>query len=261
MTTSLSTTLNHVVLFADHGIADTEFSKKHKAYTAAMAVDGSEGLLPFQEPSDVLQQVLIDIGVDRYWAELRLVEDRKISRGTHNFLLRPSLEPQRLEKAVRLGHHLMIQSPESPMYISAISAGNDLSAECLIKSLYDLSGLVTSANQPIEFAASLSKLNFEGTHPFDFLERFGGYEIAAIVGVILTAQQKGTKVFLDGWSAIGALAIAYKLNEGVLSNCVVVYSPNNEICAQFLSKLEIAPLFTEEPPYEGGFFVERVLAT
>lgn len=226
-----------------------------------MAVDGSEGLLPFQGPSDFLHQVLIDIGVDRYWAELRLVEDRKISRGTHNFLLRPSLEPQRLEKAVGLGHKLVMQSPESPMYISAISAGNDLSAECLIKSLYDLLGLVTSANHPIEFAASLSKLSFEGTHPFDYLERFGGYEMAAIVGIILTAQQKGAQVFLDGWSALGALAIAYKLNKGVLSNCAVVHSPNNEICTQLLSKLEIAPLFTEESTYEGGFFVERVLAT
>ena len=224
-----------------------------------MAVDGSGGLLPFQNMGDKVIQKLIDIGVDRYWAELPNIEDRKIARGSHNFLLGAALEPQRLEKAIHVGYEIFDQSGKNPLYVSAMSAGNDLSTETLIKNLYEIPGIVSSANSPIEFMGSLSKLDFSGDHPFDYLEQFGGYEMATIVGMILAAHKKSGILFLEGWSALAALAVAYKLNNKVVDNCRLVHCPESEICRSYVQANGPNPIFENIPEYEGGFFIERVV--
>lgn len=248
-----------MVLFADHGVAETIYSQKHKSYTAAMAVEASEGLLPFQTSQQHVDRTMIDIGVDRYWASLSGIEDRKVGRGCHNFLTRNALEPQRLEKAIGIGYGLFEQNKDQLVYVSAIAAGSDLSAEALLKSIYSLKGGFSTALDNDGFSKAFERLSIEATHPFDYLERFGGYEMAAMVGMVLAAQRMEGSIILEGWSAIGALAVAFQLNPQVLRHCQITHQPKSSFVHQFFEKAQVQPLFRQEPTFDDGYFLGDVV--
>mgnify|MGYP000040925669 FL=1 len=72
-----------ILLLADHGIADTEYSLKHKTYTFSQTITASEGQL---HDLASFKARCIDVAVDRYWPALDNVENQKIARGSKNFL-------------------------------------------------------------------------------------------------------------------------------------------------------------------------------
>ena len=55
--------------------------------------------------------------------------------------------------------------------------------------------------------------------PLEILRRVGGRETAALCGAILSARSQHVPVLLDGWDALAAASILFKLNPGAVDHC------------------------------------------
>jgi len=247
--------LNLAVLgfFGDHGISNTQFSKKSPQYTASMAILASERRLVAQ----TLKPLFFDISIERYFASIENVENNKIGK-PKNFLLENALEPQRLINAIETGKSIVRKNPAQFFYLFDLGAGNDLAGESLLRKLYQLKSNSFHATQSEIFSHKTAAINIENEHPFSFLERFGGYETAAILGAIFQLVEDGKYIFIEGWSAISAYAIALKMFPKIRDFVQIACIPNSILYQEFVEQENLPILFKHAAPNEKAFYAEAI---
>lgn len=259
--------LKAYVLLADHGIADSLYSRKAKTYTFAKTIEASEGILDvFSKASH--KPLYYDVAVDRYWPALEGVENEKIARGSKNFLTTNALEPQRLMQAVSLGAGIAdAAATNSVLYLCDMGAGNDISSEALVQSTWENAGTFQSvqAAELLDFKLKVNALDaVDPSHPFNYLERFGGYDTAVYFGLLHQARQRGLLAIVDGWSAMAAFALSLKFQADSKEHVLVGSHFNSSIIGNFLEQQKIAPLSTQVNDLEGGkqfAEIEELLST
>lgn len=60
----------------------------------------------------------------------------------------------------------------------------------------------------------------ESRHPLELLARLGGREIAAMLGAIIATRHRNIPVFIDGFVATSAAAVAHLINPAALDHCI-----------------------------------------
>lgn len=82
-------------------------------------------------------------------------------------------------------------------------------------------------------------------HPGDALEAarcLGGRELAAILGAVFAARQRGVPVLLDGFVCTAAAAPLARLAPNGLANCIAAHVSAEHAHRKLLTGLELAPL-------------------
>jgi nicotinate-nucleotide--dimethylbenzimidazole phosphoribosyltransferase len=94
--------------------------------------------------------------------------------------------------------------------------------------------------EAVETAAALHKdyLN----EPLEVLRRFGGRDLAGMVGAILAARHQKIPVLLDGFVSCAAAAVLHKLNENSLDHCLAAHITTEPAHGALLDRLEKKPL-------------------
>lgn len=247
--------LQALVVLADHGIADTLYSRKSKTYTFAQTIASSEGAIEWLEHAKV-PPIYYDISVDRYWPMLEGVVNQKIARGTTNFLKKNALEPQRLMQALSFGAGLVEDlAPESVLYLCDLGAGNDIACEALLQSVWNTKGSFASVNasELLDFTLKYSALEtVDPSHPLNYLERFGGYDTAVYFGVLHRARERGLLVVVDGWAALAAFALSLRFQPDTGQHALMGSSFSGSIAANFFAAEGIEPLSSEVNDIDGG---------
>ncbi|MFY0675219.1 MAG: nicotinate-nucleotide--dimethylbenzimidazole phosphoribosyltransferase [Bacteroidia bacterium] len=241
-----------IVFFADNGISNSHFSLNGGNYTSSFAILASDGQLHAHA-----NLVACDIAIARYFPELARVLDLKVASGSKNFLESEALEPARLKKALNCGQELLNNIKSQVVYLKAIGAGNELAAECLIKSLWNINGQVELINSgQLEFNSKFVKLETHFNHPFSYLEKFGGYETAAMVGLILKSIEAGKLILLEGASALAAMSIVIRMFPEAIDFFQVVSIENSTILRAFCELHGIKPLFNLPPVNPKLFYLD-----
>ncbi|MBI1183609.1 hypothetical protein GC194_05030 [bacterium] len=251
--TAESLVFQSFMLFGDQGIANSEYSLKPKNYTLDLVLKADSGQL-FTTNQEVY---CFDISVDRYFESLDLVETIKIGRA-QNFLLGNALEPHRLLAAIDKGKELVSPLHNSPIYLTDAGAGNDLCCEALIKSLYSCTASlahVVAANKAT-LNKNYDRIAIDDPHPFSHLERFGGYETATLVGMLVAGIEQGNLMFVEGWSAIAAAAVVLKMFPQAAPHIVFVAIEQHGVLAEFVNQLAINSIFSHMAPTENAFYLQ-----
>lgn len=226
----------HNVLFAaDHGIIDEGVSVSPKEVTWQQLghfARGGAGI-NFLCNQHGFELVLVDAGVDYDIPSGTKIIDKKVRRGTRNFLNGPAMTKQELEQCVESGAEIATQVHDKGSNI--VSFGEMGSGNTSASSMW----MSLLANIPLEQCIGAGAgLDSEGVkHKYKILKQaldnysgdgsmedvlawFGGYEMAMAVGGMLQAAELGMIVLVDGFIMTNCMLAASRLNPGVLDYAI-----------------------------------------
>jgi nicotinate-nucleotide--dimethylbenzimidazole phosphoribosyltransferase len=233
-----------IVCCGDHGIvsgkdpATQSVSAYPQQVTAAifntLAVGKAAGTV--LAAANGIEKVLVaDVGIDCPEEALVLSDGlfvetivHKIDRGTRDYTQTAAMTTEQCAKAVEFGKKLVRDHCEGKFQViclGEVGIGNTTSAAALICAILgedpsnvcgrgtgvDDQGLARKV-RAVETAIQLHSDDVKTGDPLKILASMGGFEIAALVGVVLESYEKKIAVIVDGFITSAAALIAFKVN-------------------------------------------------
>ena len=248
-----------VLVFAgDHGIVEDGVSPYPQAVTAQMVMNflsGGAAINVFAKQHKVLLRV-IDSGVNFDFKKSSKLVNAKIAYGTQSFLHRPAMTEIQCEHALTLGEAFVTKEVDAGTNIFAfgeMGIGNTSSASCLMSVLckqpiskcvgrgtgLNDAGLIKKTKV---LRKALTKHAVDSENPLQVLATFGGYEIAMMVGGMLTAARSQSVILIDGFIATAALLVAAKFQPNVVQYCIFSHCSDEAGHQLMLKHLAVKPL-------------------
>lgn len=222
-----------IVFFAsDHGLAVEGVGGHGRPSTVAL----TRRLLTAQLPVSVfaaiqgLELSVVDCGIaDAVPPHARLLS-RKIAHGTRNARIGPSMTLEQAHAAIRAGMEIADAMPGNVVCCAGVGVGADESAALLLSRLsgtpvrelvlagtYGSQEALSRALGAMQAALARHR---EASDPVEALAALGGFEMAAMVGVMLVAGSKRHLIVVDGMAACAALIVAARIAPAVTDYCV-----------------------------------------
>ena len=218
----------HLLLGGDHGIEREGVSVSPREVTWQQMINfthGGGGVNMFCRQHGFKLRI-VDVGVDYDLSGIDGIIDRKIARGTRNFLHKPAMTEQEFDRAIEIGCDLVDD---------CISEG------CRVLSIGEMGIANTSPSSiwmhlftgiPLQDCIGAGAgLNTDGIrHKFEILSKavnnyqlstvnyqlsplayFGGFEMIAAIGAMLKAAEKHLVILVDGFIMTACALAAVKL--------------------------------------------------
>lgn len=235
-----------VLCAGDHGVVAEGVSAYRPEVTARMVlqfVAGAAAVNAFARQNGIALTIA-DLGVDHDFAGATGVLDRKIRRGTRNLAVEPAMTEAERDAAIAAGRGLL---PECDLVaVGEMGIGNSTSAAALVCALLgeEPEGIVgrgtgvgdATWSRKVE---AVRRGLARGGEP---LASLGGYEIAALVGVIEEAADRGVPVVLDGFITGAAALCAVARRPSVRAVLLAGHRSAEAGHARVLDALGLAPL-------------------
>ena len=219
----------HLLLGGDHGIEREGVSVSPREVTWQQMINfthGGGGVNMFCRQHGFKLRI-VDVGVDYDLSDIPGIIDRKIARGTKNFLYEPAMTEEEFDKAIQVGAELVDDCVKEGCRILSIGEmgiantspssiwmhlfGNIPLNECIgagagldtpgIRHKYEvLSKAVANYN------ASPKQGSLEGS-----LSYFGGFEMIAAIGAMLHAAEQHLIILVDGFIMTACAIAAIRL--------------------------------------------------
>jgi nicotinate-nucleotide--dimethylbenzimidazole phosphoribosyltransferase len=220
----------HLLLGGDHGIEREGVSVSPREVTWQQMINftrGGGGVNMFCRQHGFHLRI-VDVGVDYDFSAVSGIIDRKIARGTKNFLYEPAMSVEEFDKAIEVGAGLVDDCVEEGcrvLCIGEMGIGNT-SPSSIWMSLFgdipleDCIGAGAGLDAPgirhkyevLSQAVSrftASSFSEEGT--VGILRYFGGFEMIATIGAMLRGAEQRLVVLVDGFimtaCALGAIRL------------------------------------------------------
>ena len=228
---TLSPSLNHpchLLLGGDHGIEREGVSVSPREVTWQQMINfthGGGGVNMFcrQHGFDLS---IVDVGVDYDLSDVEGVINRKIARGTCNFLHEPAMSEEQFNCTIEVGCNLVDDCAEKGCQILSVGEMGiaNTSPSSIWMSLFgniplnECIGAGAGLGNPgIEHKrqvlnAALKHYN-ETMAPSDVnaIRYFGGFEMVAAIGAMLRAAEQGMIVLVDGFIMTACAIAAIRL--------------------------------------------------
>lgn len=221
---------HHFLLAADHGIADSGVSPSPKSITWQQAinfVEGGGGVNIFVRQHHFTMSV-IDAGVDYEFAKHSGVIDKKIRRGTHNFLEQSAMSEQEMLQSIDIGAQLVTDCHRNGCNIISIGElgiANTSASSIWMSYLTNIplkecvgagSGWASEGTKRKYKILQQAVDNYHGnSSPQSIMSYFGGFEMVMAVGAMLKAAELKMIILIDGFIMTNCLLMASQFNENV----------------------------------------------
>jgi nicotinate-nucleotide--dimethylbenzimidazole phosphoribosyltransferase len=182
----------------------------------------------------------------------------KIAQGTQNITKAPAMNREMCLRALLIGADLANKAlaegcpaiGTGEMGVSNTTPSTALYCAYLNLHPQEITGAgggldpdgITRKTRVIERALSLHSATIESGDPVDILATLGGYEIAALAGLILGGAANNQLVLLDGFIATAAYTAAWKLCPTIKDYTFFSHASAEAGHKQILAKLDIDPL-------------------
>ena len=220
----------HLLLGGDHGIEREGVSVSPREVTWQQMINftrGGGGVNMFCRQHGFKLRI-VDVGVDYDFSNVPGIIDRKIARGTKNFLYEPAMSEEEFDRAIQIGSDLVddcVKEGCRVLCIGEMGIGNTSPSsiwmslfgdiplkDCIgagaglnndgIRHKYEVLSKALSRHQ-----SSLSPLT---SHLLP-LRIFGGFEMIAAIGAMLRAAELHLIILIDGFimtaCALGAILL------------------------------------------------------
>ncbi len=250
-----------ILVFAgDHGIAEEGVSAFPKEVTRSMVMNFLSGGATINALGrEIGAEVrVIDAGVDAdFGGDPRLVH-AKVSRGTKNFLKSPAMSEEELDRALEAGWKQAEEAKRDGIGLIGLGEmgiANTTAASAIVAALLPASaekvtgrgtGLGDAAlqNKVRVISEALEKHGVQPSQPLRALQCFGGFEIAALAGVLLGAAFLKIPVVVDGWIVSSAALCAIRLNTDIRERVFFAHKSHEAGHARLLEQLKIEPILS-----------------
>ena len=249
----------HLLLGADHGIEREGVSVSPREVTWQQMVNftrGGGGCNMFCRQHGFKMRV-VDVGVDYDLTKVPGIIDRKIARGTRDFLYEPAMTEDEYERALSVGSGLVDDCHAEGcrvLSIGEMGIGNT-SPSSIWMSLF--------CNIPLdECIGAGAGLGDEGIrHKREVLHRaldeyrrsashisplryFGGFEMIAAIGAMLRAAELHLVILIDGFIMTACALAAIKLCPAVQDYMVFAHSGDESGHRRMLDAMGARPLLS-----------------
>ena len=228
---TLSPSLNHpchLLLGGDHGIEREGVSVSPREVTWQQMINftrGGGGVNMFcrQHGFDLS---IVDVGVDYDLSGVEGVIDRKIARGTRNFLHEPAMSEEQFNRTIEVGCQLVDDCVKKGCQVISVGEmgiantspsslwmsifGNIPLDECIGAG----AGLGNSGIEHKRQVLNVALKHYNATmQPSDLnaIRYFGGFEMVAAIGAMLRAAEQGLVVLVDGFIMTACAIAAIRL--------------------------------------------------
>ena len=216
----------HLLLGGDHGIEREGVSVSPREVTWQQMINftrGGGGVNMFCRQHGFKLRI-VDMGVDYDFSSVPSIIDRKIARGTRNFLYEPAMSEEEFNRAISIGSDLVddclaegcrvlsigemgiANTSPSSIWMSlfgniplkdCIGAGAGLASEG-IRHKYEV---LTKAVERFTLRSSLDEV----------IRYFGGFEMVAAIGAMLRAAEQHVLILVDGFIMTACAIAAIRL--------------------------------------------------
>ncbi len=247
----------NIVFCSDHGIVEEGISQSPKEVTWQVVynmLSGGAGI-SFLCRQHAVELMLVDVGVDYDFKGVKGLLDRKIRRGTRNYLYDYAITEKELEQAIGIGAECVtdiFNKGSNVVSFGEMGITNTASSAMLMTMLTDIplkdcvgrgSGLDDQGLAHRYEVLKRAKENYQGDKsPLDVLRYFGGYEMVAVFGAMLRAAELGMLVLIDGFIMTACLLVASKLYPTIMEYVVFAHQGDEAGHKHLLSYLGAKPL-------------------
>ena len=245
-----------IVFAADHGIADRGVSAYPRAVTAQMVQNFLAGgaaisvLARFQ----AMDLWVVDAGVDGNCGTHRRLVSAKVRGGTRDFVSQAAMTADECSTALLAGKRILEQvavPDTNAVVLGEMGIGNTAASALLMHRLTGLplaecvgrgTGLDDAGLERKRATLAEASRRVARAEPLELLAEFGGYEIAMLVGAVLAAAGRRTLIVVDGFTVTVAVALAARVDRGVLDYCVFGHCSAEHAHRALLQHMEAQPL-------------------
>ena len=220
----------HLLLGGDHGIEREKVSVSPREVTWQQMINftrGGGGVNMFCRQHDFHLRI-VDVGVDYDLSAVSGIIDRKIARGTKNFLYEPAMSVEEFDKAIEIGAGLVDDCVEEGCCVLCIgemgiantspssiwmSLFGDISLEDCIGAGagLDAPGIRHKYEVLSQAVSRFTGSSFSEEGALGILRYFGGFEMIAAIGAMLRGAEQRLVVLVDGFimtaCALGAIRL------------------------------------------------------
>ncbi len=258
------------ILFAgDHGILSEGVSPTPREVTWQQTLHFTHGAgtgIGFLCRQHGFRLRVVDAGVDFDFPPDSGVIDRKVRRGTSNFLTGPAMTPRELDRCLEAGAGIVDDAAAGGCNIVSfgeMGAGNTSPSalwmhclagvplpECIgAGSGLDDAGVAHKLDVLTRAAASFERdgwRGFDGTADAAHLvmARFGGFEMAMAVGGMLRAAERGMVILVDGFIMTACMLAASRLHPAVLHYAIFAHMGDERGHRRLLDELGVDPILS-----------------
>ncbi len=222
---SVDLVLNKQAIFtfaADHGVSRTGVSAYPREVTAQMVFNFLRGGAAINVLCRHygIENVIVDVGVDYDFQERPGLVSKKVRRGTENFVEHPAMTEEEAIRAIQVG--MDCAQGYDLIGTGEMGIGNTTSSSAILAVIAGLPveeavGRGTGVDdERMRHKANLIRKALHSHQPdphdaLDVLTKIGGFEIAAIAGLIIAAASRRIPVVVDGFISGAGAMIATKL--------------------------------------------------
>lgn len=203
-----------------------------------------------------MQLVVADAGVNHDFDVCNGLLDAKVAYGTASYLDGAAMTDEQRDAAMRHGANAIAAAHANGCNVigfGEMGIGNTSSASLITHCLtgvpladcvgrgtgLDDAGLTRKQALLTQALAAWTERNDD---PSAVLARFGGFEIAMLVGAMIAAAERRMVLLIDGFIVTAALLVACKLNPAVRDCCVFAHCSDEAGHALQLQHLDARPL-------------------
>jgi len=242
----------------DHGVAaegvcDPASLPTVKAIRNLLKGGAAINALAKQAGAEVL---VVDLGVTGDLPKHKELIRAKVAEGTKNFLHGPAMTPDQCQKAFETGLSLADRAAADKVrwvVLGELGAGNSASAAALMAGLLpcaveDVTGFGAGVSRPQWLVKcrvvqeALTRHKPQPTQPLEALCRLGGFETAALAGVVLGCAKNRIPMVADGFNTSAAFLVAYRLAPQVLDYTFFSHFSEEPGHVKFFEMLETGPI-------------------
>ena len=257
---TLSPSLNHpvnIIYASDHGIADEGVSKSPKEVTRQVIhnfLNGGAGVC-FLARQHGIEIKIVDGGVDFDFPSIPQLIDRKVRKGTRNFLHEAAMTQEEMELAIQYGADIVsdcYKEGSNVVSFGEMGIGNTAASSMWMTCLTGIplvecvgagSGL---DNEGVRHKYNVLKTaleNYKGDKStWDIIRYFGGYEMVMAVGGMLRAAELKMVILIDGFIMTNCILAASRLYPEVLSYCIFGHCGDEAGHQKVLNTLQVNPI-------------------
>ena len=219
----------HLLLGGDHGIEREGVSVSPREVTWQQMKNftlGGGGVNMFCRQHGFKLRI-VDVGVDYDLSDVEGIIDRKIARGTKNFLYEPAMSEAEFDQAIAVGSDLVddcIAEGCKVLCIGEMGIANTSPSSIWMSLFGDIpladcigagAGLDRPGIQHKYEVLSKALSNYKDTEPqptpITPLRYFGGFEMIAAIGAMLRAAEQHLVILIDGFIMTACAAAAIQL--------------------------------------------------
>ena len=249
----------NIIFCADHGIEAEGVSVSPREVTWQQTIHFTQGNggVNFLCRQHGFQLKVVDAGVDYDLPTDRGIIDKKIRKGTRNFLYEAAMTEDEMNRCVEYGAEIVRQchnEGSNVLSFGEMGIGNTSASSLWMTCFTDIpllqcvgagSGLNNDGIRHKYGVLKRALDNYAGDgSTIDIIRYFGGYELVMAIGAMLQAAELGIIILVDGFIMTNCILAASKLYPEVLDYAVFGHCGDESGHRLVLNALQAKPILS-----------------